>query len=150
MKSVMKIPKSLLVLFLATAWLGFTAPAYAADLVCQFRNKGLSMSFGALNPGSGNNVLVAVSGGTTAGDCVAQVTMTISGDNGLNYNGTRNLKNAAGDLIAYSLVGLPQSRSGPGNRNYVPFTFNGAILWNDYANAPAGAYADTVIISVSP
>ena len=38
----------------------------------------------------------------------------------------------------------------PGNGNYAPITFNGAILWSDYANAPAGAYTDTVIISVSP
>jgi spore coat protein U-like protein len=76
--------------------------------------------------------------------------MTIAGDNGLNFNGTRNLKSAAGDLIPYSLAGLPQSRSGPGNDNYVPFTFNGSILWSAYANASAGSYSDTVIISVTP
>ena len=146
----MKALKFLFGLVVVAGWLGATAPAQAADTTCQFRSKGLSMSFGALNPSSGSNVLVAVTGASTAGDCIAGVTMTISGDNGLNYNGTRNLKNAAGDRIAYSLVGLPQSRSGPGNKNYVPFTFNGAILWNDYANAPAGGYSDTVIISVSP
>lgn len=140
----------LLASLLTAAGLGLAVPAHAGDKLCQFQTKGLSMSFGALNPSSGSNVLVAVSGGTTAGDCVAQVTMTISGDNGLNYTGTRNLKNAAGSFIAYSLIGLPQSSPGPGNTKYVAFTFNGSILWSDYANAPAGTYSDTVIISVSP
>lgn len=137
-------------MLLAGAWLGVAAPASAADVICQFSNKGMSMSFGALNPASGVDVIKPVSGGTTAGDCVGKVTMTISGDNGLNYNGTRNLKSAAGDLIAYSLIGLPQSSPGPGNNKFVSFTFDGAILWNDYANSPAGTYTDTVIISVSP
>ena len=135
---------------MAAGLLGATLPAYANGSRCLFQSKGLSMSFGALDPSSGSNVLVPVSGATTVGDCAPGQTMTISGDNGLNYNGTRNLKNGAGDLIPYSLAGLPLSRSGPGNGAYVPFTFNGSILWSAYANAPAGSYSDTVIISVNP
>ncbi|MDP2257914.1 MAG: spore coat protein U domain-containing protein [Polaromonas sp.] len=137
-------------LLLAAGLLGATLPAYANGNICLFQSKGLSLSFGVLNPGSGSDVLVPVSGASTVGDCAPGQTMTISGDNGLNYNGTRNLKNATGDLIPYSLAGLPQSRSGPGNDNYVPFTFNGSILWSAYANASAGSYSDTVIISVTP
>jgi spore coat protein U-like protein len=137
-------------LLLAAGLLGATLPAYANGNICLFQSKGLSLSFGVLNPGSGSDVLVPVSGASTVGDCAPGQTMTISGDNGLNYNGTRNLKNATGDLIPYSLAGLPQSRSGPGNDNYVPFTFNGSIPWSAYANASAGSYSDTVIISVTP
>ena len=76
--------------------------------------------------------------------------MIISGDNGLNFNGSRNLRSAAGDLIAYDLVGLPQTSRGPGNGNYATFTFNGSILWSAYASAPSGSYSDTVIISITP
>lgn len=130
--------------------LGPTLPAQANGNNCLFQSKGLNLSFGMLNPSSGSNVLVPVSGASTAGDCAPGQTMTIAGDNGLNFNGTRNLKSAAGDLIPYSLAGLPQSRSGPGNDNYVAFTFNGSILWSAYANASAGSYSDTVIISVTP
>lgn len=137
-------------LLLAAGLLGATLPAYANGNICLFQSKGLSLSFGVLNPGSGSDVLVPVSGASTVGDCAPGQTMTISGDNGLNYNGTRNLKNAAGDLIPYSLAGLPQSRSGPGNNNYVLFTFNGSILWSAYANASTGSYSDQVIISVTP
>ncbi|WP_309679282.1 hypothetical protein [Polaromonas sp.] len=129
---------------------GAALPVYAVGNNCSFRTKGLIMSFGNLNPSSGSDVLVAVLGASTAGDCANGQTMMISGDNGLNFNGNRNLRSGTGNLIAYSLVGLPQSSGAPGNGNYVPFTFNGSILWSDYANAPAGIYADTVIISVSP
>lgn len=135
---------------IAVTLLGAALPVYANGNNCLFQSKGLSLSFGMLNPGSGFDVLVPISGASTAGDCAPGQTMTIDGDNGLHYNGTRNLKSAAGDLIPYSLAGLPQSRSGPGNDNYVPFTFNGSILWSAYANASAGNYSDTVIISVTP
>lgn len=140
-------------LLLSISLLGAALPAYATGNNCSFNVTGLSLSFGALNPGSGSPVSMAVSGASMVGDCApGQKTMTISGDDGLYYNnGSRNLKNADnGDLIPYSLTGLPQSSSGPGNGNYVPFTFNGSILWSAYANASAGSYSDTVIISVTP
>ena len=136
-------------LLLAAGLLGATLPAYAKGNNCSFKSSGLSMSFGALNPGSGSDVVVPASGATTVGDCAPGQTMTISGDAGLNYNGRRNLKNAVGDLIPYSLS-LPLTMSGPGNGQYVAFTFNGSILWSAYANASAGNYSDQVIISVSP
>lgn len=108
------------------------------------------MSFGSLNPASGINVVVPVSGTSTAGNCAPGQGMTISGDNGLNFNGSRNLRSTTGDLIAYDLVGLPQTSRGPGNASFASFTFNGSILWSAYANAPSGSYSDTVIISVTP
>ena len=127
-----------------------TVGANAAGNSCSFGTKALSMSFGTLNPASGSDVVVPVSGLSTAGDCAPGQIMTISGDNGLNFNGFRNLRSAAGALIAYDLVGLPQISRGPGNGNYATFTFNGSILWTAYANAPAGSYSDTVIVSVTP
>ena len=117
---------------------------------CIFQSRGLSISFGTLDPSSQRDVIVAVNGANTVGDCAPGQTLTISGDNGSNFNGSRNLRNTTGDLIRYSLIGLPQSRSGPGNGAYAGFTFNGAVAWSAYANAPSGSYSDTVIISVSP
>jgi spore coat protein U-like protein len=151
----MKILPRLLACPLAAVLLGVALPAHANGSNCIFQARGLSMSFGALNPASGSNVTVAVSAATLnankAGDCAPGQIMSISGDNGLNFSGTRRLKNTAGtDFIAYSLSGLPLSSFGPGNGIYTNFTFNGTILWSAYANAPAGSYADTVMISVSP
>ena len=136
-------------LLLAVSLLGAALPADARKGRCKFNVAGLSLSFGALDPASGSNVSAPVSVGATVGNC-RNGQMTISGDNGRNYNGTRNLKNAAGDLIPYSLAGLPQTLLRPGNNNYVPFTFSGSILGSAYANASAGSYSDQVIISVTP
>ncbi|SFC14943.1 hypothetical protein SAMN05216344_11015 [Polaromonas sp. OV174] len=134
-------------LLLAAGLQGAMLPAYANGNKCLFKSSGLNMSFGELNPASGENVLRQMSGSSTVGDCAPGQTMTISGD--IGQNGNRNLKNAAGDLIPYSLS-LPLTMSGPGNDNYVAFTFNGSILWSDYANAPEGRYFDQVMISVTP
>ncbi|MGH8832117.1 MAG: spore coat protein U domain-containing protein [Polaromonas sp.] len=147
-----KLPLLLACPIAAAALLGVALPAYASGNNCQFQARGLSMSFGALNPASGSDVTVAVSASTPdanrAGDC--NRTMTISGDNGLNFSGSRRLKNTAGtDFIAYSLVGLPVSLSA-GNGSYALFTFSGTIPWSAYANASAGSYSDTVLISVTP
>jgi len=151
----MKMLSSLLAGFIAFTLMGAFLPAYGADLICQFQAKGLSMSFGTLDPSSGVDVVKAVSAATLnanrAGDCSSAVTMKIDGDNGLNFNGSRRLKNVTGtDFIAYSLVGLPLSSPGPGNKKFKNFTFNGSILGSAYANASAGQYSDTVIISVTP
>lgn len=144
-------PRLLFTFLVATTVLpGGTLPAYAKGNDCSFQVKGLSMNFGELNPGSGVNAIAQVSGASTAGDCAPGHTMVIAGDNGLNYNGSRNLKNVAGNLIPYSFISLPQSQSGPGNSDYVPFTFSGVVQWSGYANASAGLYFDTVIISVTP
>lgn len=138
----------------AVALAGTVFPAFSRDLLCGFQAKGLSMSFGALDPSSNLTVTVPVSASTfnanTAGDCQL-VTMTISGNDGLNFSGSRRLKNAAGtDFIPYSLVGLPLNSAAPGNSRYPVFTFNGVVAGNAYANASAGSYSDTVVISVNP
>ena len=137
------------------ALMGVAFPAYGGDKICGFQASGLGISFGTLNPSSGADVTVPVSASSLnadkAGDCVSSVTMKIDGDNGLNFKGSRRLKNAAGtDFIPYSLAGLPLSSPGPGNRVYRTYTFNGIVLGSAYANASAGNYSDTVIISVSP
>ena len=125
------------------------SPAYAKGNKCFFQSKGLSIDLGQnLDPSSNSDVIISLSPVYLAGDCAPGQTMTISGDNGLNYNGTRNLK-GNGDLIPYSL-GLPFNMPGPGNSQYVPFPFNGSILGRAYANASAGSYSDQVIISVTP
>lgn len=134
----------------AAALLGGVLPAYGKDVICQFQARSLSMSFGALNPASGIDVISAASAATLnadkAGDCQASQTMVISAD-----PGPRLLRDpVSGDSIPYSLNGLPQSRPGPGNNQYVAFAFSGKILGGAYANVSAGSYFDTVMISVTP
>lgn len=145
---------------LAIATLAVAGPALGKDKLCQFQARGLGMSFGTLNPASGANATAIVSAATmnanSAGDCDKNVTMTIDGDAGQSFSGSRRLRNASGTaFIPYTLVGLPiqtsgPGNSGPGNGGYVTFTFSGLILWSSYADASAGSYSDTVMISVTP
>lgn len=151
----MKILHRLFCCMFAAATLAGQAPsAYAKGNDCSFQASGLSLSFGTLNPASGSNVTVAMTpstlGASLVGDCAPGQNLLISGDNGLNFNGSRRLQNMAGtDFIAYSL-NLPWTARGPGNGAYTNFTFNGTLLWSAYANASAGSYSDTVMISVTP
>jgi spore coat protein U-like protein len=86
------------------------------------------------------------------GDCQpANQTLQITADNGLNFSGSRRLKNvASADFIAYSLTALPLTLPKPGNNAFLTFTFSGTVVGSAYANAPAGVYSDTVLISVNP
>lgn len=129
-------------------------PAAASGNNCLFQAKGLSLSFGSLNPSSNLNVSVPAVAVTLnanrAGDCAPGQTMVISGDQGLHASGTRRLKRTtSNDYIAYTLA-FPPNQSGPGNSNYVPFVIMGTVLSSAYASAPAGSYADSVVISVNP
>ena len=142
----MKAP--LLLSLLAAALVQVSPAALALNGTCQFRAKGISMNFGALDPSSGSNASAVLAfsslNADEVGDC-RDLTMTIDGD-----GGPRLLTHASGASIPYTFVGLPIQASAPGNNRYIPFTFSGLILWNSYANAPAGNYTDTVMISVTP
>lgn len=142
--------KAPLFLFLLAAALVQVSPAaLAKNGICEFRAKGISMNFGALDPSSGSDASAMLAFSTLnadeVGDC-RDLTMTI----GLETPGPRVLTHASGAVIPYTFVGLPIVAPAPGNNRYIPFTFSGLILWNSYANAPAGNYTDTVMISVTP
>ena len=135
--------------------LGMPSPAAANGNNCRFEARGLSMSFGNLDPSNAVGKTVPVAAATLQadrwGECISSNTMTLAGGNGQNFSGgSRNMRNAAGDLIPYNLVGLPQSRTAPGNNTFVTFTFNGTLNATAYQNASMGLYTDTVLISVTP
>lgn len=140
------------VLFMAM--LAIAVPSWGIGNQCLFQARGLSMNFGALDPASNATVVrtvaVATLNADRAGDCAPGQTMVISGGTGQNFSGSRRMTNGT-DFIAYELTGLPTpGQPGPGNGNYVQFTFGGVIVGSAYADASPGAYSDTVVISVSP
>lgn len=136
-------------------------PTYAADRLCNFRAKGLSLNFGVLNPSVAQNVTQPITVATTfadmAGDCVGSGNMTIS----VSGSSSRQLVSGI-NTINYTISGLPISLPQPGNApNNNPsigfvkwFTaasqLQGNILWSAFADAPAGNYSDSVTISVNP
>jgi hypothetical protein len=133
----------------------------AADTVCNFRAKGLSLNFGTLDPSSGFNITKPVTVATTfanmAGDCTGGGNMTVS----LIGSSSRQLVFGS-NTIDYTITGFPISLPRPGNappgnpgNGYATwFTpggqLQGTILWSAYADAPAGTYFDSITISVNP
>lgn len=141
-------------------------PAIAAPN-CSFRANGtLFLAFGTLNPSVGTNAVATLTVGTLnanqVGACnpTGQI-MTLSANNGLNFAaGKRNLRSGA-NRIPYTLAGSgggwtgtgagPWTRNRPGNAAYVavpPLT--ATILGTDYVDAAAGAYSDTLVLTVAP
>ena len=135
-------------------------PTYAADRVCNFRAKGLSLNFGLLNPSVVQNITRPVTVATTfadfAGDCVgSNMTISVSGSS------SRQLVSGT-NTINYTILGLPISLPQPGNAPnnnpsigfvtwFTPVSqLQGNILWSAFADAPAGNYSDSVTILVNP
>ncbi|MDB5745025.1 MAG: hypothetical protein JWR68_3340 [Polaromonas sp.] len=136
------------------------SPAWSKDSSCQFRAKGLSLSFGELDPSSNAAVNVPVVASTPfasmAGDCNIGSTMAI----GIVGSSSRQLVKGP-DTINYTITGFPITLPQPGNappgnpgNGYTTwFTANqlqGSIQWSAYANAPAGNYSDSVTILITP
>jgi len=149
-----KHKRAFLGLAAAVLLLGVPAAGWSNGNNCGFQAKGLSMSFGSLDPASGVNVTRSIAAATLnanrAGDCAPGQTMQVSGGNGQNFGGgSRRLSNGS-DFIRYSLALPTAGQNGPGNGSYTAFTFNGTVLGADYENASAGTYSDTVVITVSP
>jgi hypothetical protein len=130
------------------------APAHSKDSTCGFRATGLGLTFGALDPSNAVQVVRVVqavnAGAGTVGDCdTVAGTLTIS----IVGATSRQLSNGAGGTIPYTLAGFPITMGQPGNKVYANFlsaALTGTIAAGAYADAPAGAYTDTVTISVSP
>lgn len=150
----MMFERALLPTALAIALGVFVCPAWAKGNDCQFQAKGLSISFGTLDPSSGATVVRTVAATTLnanrAGDCAPGQTMVITGGNGQNFSaGSRRMSNGSG-FIAYSLALPTPGQGGPGNGNYANFTFNATVQASDYQNASPGSYSDLVVITLSP
>lgn len=135
-------------------------PLFAADLLCNFRAKGLNLSFGLINPSIAQTIsspiVVQTAFANQAGDCNGGGNMTVS----IVGSTTRQLVSGA-NTINYTISGFPIALPKPGNAPpgnpgsgyvtwFTPGQLQGTILWNDYANAPAGSYTGNFTISIDP
>ena len=133
---------------------------FAADAVCNFRAKGLNLNFGSINPSIVQDIVRPITVTTTfanqAGDCTAGSNMTVD----VVGPSTHLLVNGI-NTISYTISGFPIVLPRPGNAppgnpgtGYVtwfnPGQLQGTILWSAYADAPAGIYIGSVVLSVFP
>ena len=120
---------------------------------CRFSNAGpTALAFGAIDPSGTGNRTATAAVGFRCGGSVAVAVYSVSSDDGLYESGANapRMRHAT-DLtrfLPYSLD-LPQSGSVPRNVNQT-LTVTATVLTADYQNALAGAYADTVILTIVP
>ncbi len=114
--------------------------------VCQFLTGG-AINF-TLDPSVGGNVNGTVTQPTFW--CTNGTTYTIT-DNGGLYNsaGTRRMLHGTADYIPYSFT-YTASAAGAGRTVTLTMDIASTVVGADYVNAAAGAYADTVTLTINP
>ena len=120
---------------------------------CRFNTPGpTALDFGAIDPSS---VVNKTATATTIFRCVGSspmATYLIVSDDGLYRSGANAPRMRHGvnfaQFMPYTIT-LPQSGTVPKNTNQT-LTVTGTILVADFQNALAGAYSDTVILTITP
>jgi spore coat protein U-like protein len=122
---------------------------------CRFNNAGPSaLAFGAIDPSSGANSTASVNIDykCSGGGAAPTITWAVTSDDGLyktapNSPRMRHTVNA-GAYLKYTL-NTPLSGTSPKNVNQT-LTVTGTVAPADFQNALAGAYADTVVLTIAP
>ena len=120
--------------------------------VCRFDTKTATLAFGALDP-----AVVADGNATTSVGYVCRGSAPVaaflfSDDGGQNPSGpgARRMRHAtAPEFLPYSLLLRPASGTIPKNAHGT-LILSGTVLWADFRGSLAGAYTDSVVISILP
>ena len=116
---------------------------------CRFISPG-TMAFGLLDPASGGDVNANVN--QPSFWCTKGASYTISDDNGFNPSGTlyRMKLSDADEFIIYEFTYTEKTGTGNGPTNPIEMNIAGKILEDNYKNASAGEYSDTVTLTITP
>jgi spore coat protein U-like protein len=157
----------LLLLALAASGTLIATPAFAASTThtltvsatvsgnCKFNTAGPT----ALTIATGAGVIDPSAAGPATGTanvtfrCTTGVTSAITGDNGLNFSGgSRRVKNGVANFMPYTLgmTNAAQVGTGHGAGQDKTVVVDASIVAADYQNANAGAYTDTVTLTITP
>ena len=152
---------------LATSGAFLAAPAFAASTthtlavsatvsgVCKFNTAGPT----ALTIATGAGVIDPSAAGPATGTanvtfrCTTGTTSAMTDDNGLNFAaGSRRVKNGVANFMNYgfTLTNAAQLGTGHGAGQDKTVVVNASIIAADYQNATAGAYTDTVTLTITP
>ena len=84
--------------------------------------------------------------------CTKGLQYTLTVGDGQNLSGGKNRMRGAsgGDFIAYDVAPKTQGGNGTGFNSAITIKITGTVRAVDYQNVSAGAYADTVTLSVQP
>lgn len=120
---------------------------------CQFSNGGpTALSFGTIDPSSTANATATATIGFRCTGSSPIAIYNVTSDDGQYETGAGapRMRHATSptEHLKYT-IDLPRSGSVPRNTNQV-LTVTGTVLAADFQNALAGAYADSVVLSIAP
>ena len=111
---------------------------------CRFQTGG-TLNFGTLF--TGDNLVVSLSASSQPTFfCTSGAAYTISNDSGLYFSGGLRMSDGT-DFIPYSIT---YTASAAGTGAIQTMDINGTIAAGAYSAVGAGAYADTVVLSIIP
>lgn len=120
---------------------------------CKFSSGTLALAFGTVNPASTVNATAAATTTFTCNGSAPMATFSIGAGDGLHPSGpgARRLQHASfpAEFMAYSLSLSPTSATVPKGAVQT-LTVTGTIQPFEFQNVRAGAYQDTVVITLTP
>jgi len=121
--------------------------------ICKFSSGSASLSFGTLDPGNPVDVTLSTTIGFRCMGSAPVATFLITDDDGMNEllrDGNRMAHlSVPGTYLPYEMTLSPATATVPKSAPQV-LTVTGTVRGVDYQGAPAGAYSDSVVISIEP
>lgn len=107
-----------------------------------------NINFGDLDPALATDKEQTVDVGFK---CTKGVAYSFTVGDGLNFSGTNRMKSATGtDYVSYEITPKSQPGTGKGFGVSETIQIKGTVRGASYQNVTAGAYADTVTLSIQP
>jgi len=134
-----------------TGTLAVTATVLSKS-VCKFDTNTSTLNFGALDPAVATDVNATSSVDFVCRGSAPVAAFLFTDDNGQNMSGpgARRMRRAAApEYLPYDLAFSPASGTVPKNVHRT-LTISGTVHWADFRGAMAGAYADSVVVSILP
>ena len=119
---------------------------------CRFDTNTSTLNFGALDPAVASDVDATASVDYVCHGSAPVAAFLFTDDNGRNPSGpgARRMRHAAApEFLPYGLAFSPASGTVPKNVHRT-LTISGTARWTDFRGAMAGAYTDSVVISILP
>jgi spore coat protein U-like protein len=119
---------------------------------CKFDTKTSTLNFGALDPAVASDVNASSSVDFVCRGSAPVAAFLFTDDNGQNPSGpgARRMRHAAApEFLPYSLLLNPVSGTIPKNAPGT-LTISGTVRWADFRGSMAGAYMDSVVVSILP
>jgi len=119
---------------------------------CKFDTSTSTLNFGVLDPAVAADVNATTTVGYVCRGSAPVAAFLFTDDNGKNPSGpgARRMRHAAAaEFLPYGLAYNPASGTIPKNAPGT-LTLSGTVRWADFRGSMAGAYTDSVVVSILP